>query len=611
MKIRITGRFDITVEVPMGKPPEPPGQGGTPPGHGGTPPGQQPEPPDPGIPTPPDRPQPIPPEPPDIEEPPPDIEIEPPPVGSMQALVMLSGVNYVFNEADAIDIGSYVHPHGRFTMACRRGTLPSCPLRVDFRRIDGWQCIIFETGDPMAPEPLNLPPYEVQIVDDAGAFHPVQVPDQWAYSRWRWQSGKWPLELLTVEDLTTEGLVPNYDADMTGGTAHPLPLATYEPMGLAGLTANMPNTGGRSDIGLFTDWGGEYLCTQSETALASVLAQAEAGGTIPWMMRDLGTGAPLDLMNDWKYATIYWDPSANPYIPSAKDTGISIDTSHQPALAYLPLLLTGDPYHLETLQCQANFAFLETPRNWNEGQVWQCPGTGQTRSMAWNIRTIGSALAMTPEEVPSWLLPKAVLHQMLAQCVKGTNAIMQEGGNNRTVLHAIDVGLPGGDEGAPGGYYPSNCYSRCWQTSFFAQAVGWLAQLHRELAPLAGYIAKNMIARADGLHWDSTYPAPYALLLRPAYEADWFDSWQVCWESNAAILGVPAAPLSNQLKAVGDYEGGFYGGLAALAQGHAAGVSDIPAEINAALDHYSGQVAALLATGGNNYLTWNNAIALP
>jgi hypothetical protein len=436
------------------------------------------------------------------------------------------------------------------------------------------------------------------------------VPAQWCYSRWRWQSGKWPLPLATVEDLTDDGLVPNYDADLTKGTAGPLPLATYTPMSLAGLTPEMPGTGGRADIGLFTEWQGEYLCTQSDNALASTLAQGEGGASIPWMFRDPATGAPLDLMNTWPKASIYWTGQSNvdPYIQSAKDTGIQIDCAHQPACAYLPAVLTGDPYFLETLQAQANFAFLETPRgDW----VWQMPGTAQTRSIGWNLRTIGSAAAITPEEVPGWLLSRAVLKQMLAKCVAGTDCIMQEGGPNRTVLHAIDVGLPGFDTAGAAGWYPASCYSHPWQTSFVAQAVAWLAKLHPELKPLAGYVAKNLLARTDGKTWDSTYPAEYCLLLRPTYESPWFDSWESCWAANAAILGTPVSPLKNQITSVSDYHGGMYGGLAAMAQARAAGVTEIPEEIFVVLGQYSAQVAALLATGGNNYLAWNNAIAKP
>jgi hypothetical protein len=387
-----------------------------------------------------------------------------------------------------------------------------------------------------------------------------------------------------------------------------LPIPTYTPMGLAGLTAEMPGTGGRADIGFLTDWQAEYQCTRSPDMLAGVLAQGEAGASIPWHFRDPATGCLLDLMNTHKYASCYWGGSTNPYIYPAQNTGITIDVSHMPACAWMPFALTGDPYFLETLQAQANYAFLSDPRSWE--WVWQMPGSGQTRAMAWNLRTISEALIGTPDETPGWLLPRGVIQQMLDQCVKGLDCIMAEGGTNREGgLYSIDVGLPGPDDVGPGGYYPGGCYSRSWQTSFFCQAAAFGATLFPALRAVAGYIAKNHLARTDGQVWDSTFPAPYSLLLRTSTaDGAWFKNWTECWAANAPLLATPVSPLKNQLPAIGDYEGGVYAGLCALAAARAAGVDAIPAEISTVLANYAAQMDALLVTG-NNFLTWNNSYA--
>jgi hypothetical protein len=194
------------------------------------------------------------------------------------------------------------------------------------------------------------------------------------------------------------------------------------------------------------------------------------------------------------------------------------------------------------------------------------------------------------------------MRQMLALCVKGLDEIMHDGKAHRAGLHAIDCGLPSDPN-------PPQCWSRPWQTSFFAQSCGWGAMLHPELRAVAGYIAHNMIARADGKDWDASFPAPYSLMLRSAAnDASWYADWATCWAATAPDIGVPASPLVNQMTTFTDYHGGFWAGLCALAHARATGVTEIPDTIDAALDRYSEQMTALLGTG-SNYLTWNNSYA--
>ena len=81
------------------------------------------------------------------------------------------------------------------------------------------------------------------------------------------------------------------------------------------------------------------------------MAQGEAASTVPWIVRDEKTGAPLDVIA-YPKASLYGPRGSDPFIPSLQGP-VTPDSAHQPALAYLPFLLTGDPYHLESLQFQA------------------------------------------------------------------------------------------------------------------------------------------------------------------------------------------------------------------------------------------------------------------
>ena len=209
--------------------------------------------------------------------------------GPLRATVELEGATYEYDEAAGKNLGNYVDPAGRFTMSCVRVSRSDCPLRVDFRRIPGWACVIFELGDAFSTSPKNLRPYTASI-----AGQTISLPGHWWGSRWRWQSGPWPLPMVPVDDLFARKLLPAYDPSVTHGTSKPMGLVAYKPLGLAGITGYMPMTGERSDIGFLTESQANYICNPTPQALASVLAQGEAGATIPWRFYDPKTGTTMD-----------------------------------------------------------------------------------------------------------------------------------------------------------------------------------------------------------------------------------------------------------------------------------------------------------------------------
>ena len=92
-------------------------------------------------------------------------------------------------------------------------------------------------------------------------------------------------------------------------------------------------------------------------------------------------------------------PRCDPAPGRSCKTPYGDDTAHQPSLAYLPYLLTGDYYYLEELQFWAASNPLATdPDNTGQGQGllrWQ-----QVRAQAWSLRTLGHAAYITPDAHP-------------------------------------------------------------------------------------------------------------------------------------------------------------------------------------------------------------------
>jgi hypothetical protein len=207
-------------------------------------------------------------------------------------------------------------------------------------------------------------------------------------------------------------------------------------MGAAGIQVYMPNTGERDDIGIFTGAQGEYARYGNDAALKTMLAQAEASGSIPWHVRDEETGAPV---NFDKKPTVGWGNGGSVLEAVTEWT---IDTAHQPHLCWLPWVLTRDSYYLEEMQLTATYNAGGYSGHGSNCLLAAMPwgDIGQSRAFAWALDALASAAEATPEKVPSWLLPKSYWLQKLAnnRDFYKANYLGDTIDNTRKVFHSTD-----------------------------------------------------------------------------------------------------------------------------------------------------------------------------
>lgn len=445
---------------------------------------------------------------------------------SLRVVVHYQGETMTFDAADAQDLGSFTSPAG-FTQQCLRAVHPRTPLTVMFRPDTGTDRVevVFELGRLWSGAPGNLGPYRAEIMRGQKTLAHVDVPGHFWFGRWRWKSAERPV-VARIADLRAQGLIPPYArktetffarAKETEGVHR------YRPMELAGVFAKMGATGERADIGLMTEHQARYIVTENADALANVRAQAEAAGTLPWHIRDERAGAPVDLD---RYATMSWysDRSvADPHI-ALTDTGIRIDSAHQPALAYLPYLLTGDPYHLEDLQFAANFNRGTLPPRYRLS-------IPQPRAFAWSLRTLAQAAKVTPEKVPSWLLPARYFRSDLDRTRAWfEKTYVSSPDPLHAVFRATDNPQHARDEApkAPGGTWIAP-----WQHEFLVAVLGWLVLMGlEEWRESLVWALGGTLARTSGkTGWSRSRPSPYRLILKPdknsPVERSWDDAWRL------------------------------------------------------------------------------------
>lgn len=223
----------------------------------------------------------------------------------------------------------------------------------------------------MGPRPIVNVQHDVSYLESAGAILPYDLANGVASS--------------TIQSYSAIVQSPGFG----------------KPLAENGITTYMPMTGGRPDIGYSTQFNTVWLVTQNETAANVALAQGDTGGAVPWNMK-LANGHWLTPA----YAADIWvDPRGG---PSSFTTGLTQQTanttwtpdpSHQPDLAYVPYLMTGERWYLDRLNAQAAF---DMTFDWpgarclyvtcTAGNNYHVINQGdQVRQQAWSMREIEEA----------------------------------------------------------------------------------------------------------------------------------------------------------------------------------------------------------------------------
>lgn len=297
------------------------------------------------------------------------------------------------------------------------------------------------------------------------------------------------------------------------------------PMTVGPVIAYMATTGGRADIGPLPSWSVSYLLSMDLRARNAMMAAAEGSGTWSTHMRDEKTGFPLRVDNDaYKNLTTHMNMAhKGPLpVPRCADKGLcstpfTPDTSHQPSLAYLPYLLTGDYYYLEELQFWAASNPLGTdPNNSGLGKGlvrWQ-----QVRGQAWSLRTLGHAAYITPDS-----------HTLKDYFVKQLD-------NNLDFYHATYVtGNPnqlGVYDGSGTGAFKVNG-SAPWQDDFLTWSFGYLTELgFTKAQPILQWKAKYSVGRmtTPGFCWIQA--SAYYMDFRPADKQPLFSDLAAMYTHN-------------------------------------------------------------------------------
>ena len=248
--------------------------------------------------------------------------------------------------------------------------------------------------------------YDVAVSVGGREVFQRQAVDHCPLSRWRkvfWWGEEAPSVhvMHDLGSLAATGALPNYDRTLPRSPAAgqrdsvwDMEGPAWDILGRGPLTAYMPTTGGRPEIAPYPLWTIRYLFRMEPRAQAYVLAAGDLAGSWPIHVRARATDRIMTIderpefwLDDRGQDRPRWKPARPAPVP--KQERLSPDLAHQPSLAYVPYLITGDYFYLEEAHFWANYCLLNTwphPRQKARGLL-----ADQIRGDAWGLRNLGDA----------------------------------------------------------------------------------------------------------------------------------------------------------------------------------------------------------------------------
>lgn len=403
------------------------------------------------------------------------------------------------------------------------------------------------------PGVQNFYNYDIQVLDHGTVAYAKTDIAHYRNTRWHkeiWSGDEPDIHVAyDVGYLQATGAVPSIDSSL-GVLAGSIPLpsgANTEPLGNAMIYKKMSDVGGRGDIGIMPVWNARYLASQDAEAMKTMLANADAAGSIPWHYRDEETGEYLRIDQHpklWMDGRTNWAEFGSDGLTNGFARGTAVgwemDTAHQPALSYLPYLVTGSQYYLDELLAQTSYsigAYAPHYRGYGEGFL----DFDQVRGRAWTWRNMNDTAYITPDD-----------HEMKTYFVD-----MLESNLDNLVERYITKGAMD-KYGEIEGFFRHDMWPDgdllVWQSDFVALVLGSIAergsaQAAELLKWMDGFTSGRFIHGDDG--FDPRFGAAYVLKVNapangPVYTT-WSDLFKGSFGSSPSvpaegIMGTPTSP---------------------------------------------------------------------
>ncbi|HEX3665475.1 MAG TPA: hypothetical protein VHU23_09620 [Rhizomicrobium sp.] len=364
--------------------------------------------------------------------------------------------------------------------------------------------------------------YDAQITLNGKPVFTKSGMVQPAHTRWR--KGFWwkePIDAYVEQNLDylkKTRAIPNYDPYLAispsavADTYQQFEASDRDPMGAGIIVKYMPTTGGRTDIAPLPQWQALYLLTMDPRMYQVMLQTADLGASFSSHYRNEKTGRPATL-EDYPKISTHSNYVGKPHQLELPDTGgytdpLVPDAAHEPALDFVPYLVTGDRFYLEEIEFWSQWNATGTaPEYHGFGQglySWD-----QVRAQAWSLRTLAQAEFIAPDLDP---LKKVLTRELRANIAWYNSHFLGGADSNSLGL------LWQRDETSP---YEAGRSIAPWQDDFFTWTLGYIQSLGDVNAlALLRWKARFSVGRMVGSGFCWILAPSYDLVVRDSAASD-------------------------------------------------------------------------------------------
>jgi hypothetical protein len=288
--------------------------------------------------------------------------------------------------------------------------------------------------------------YDFALAVDGHTVRKRGVAHPWM-TRWRLVQPLAGLQASTnrpnFESAYQAQALPRY-LDGIAKMVRPVSGEKFDILQPADLTTWMETPGGRGELAPYPDWTASYLVYREPAQERYVLRNGDLAASWPVHVRNPNrTLVSLDQRPqywlDGRWSPWHDGPAAcNKMTDGAAYGPLRPDNAHQPSLAYVPYLVTGDRFYADEMKFWGNYGLLSTwpggdagkNREGRKGLLRQV----QTRGVGWVVRNLADAAAYLPDDDPF----KKYLAEKLTNNLKWLDEDASHPGPLGVNWHAID-----------------------------------------------------------------------------------------------------------------------------------------------------------------------------
>lgn len=310
-----------------------------------------------------------------------------------------------------------------------------------------------------------------------------------------------------VESDVTQDFTPFYEAgalpqflETIANTTSVATGAAFNLLTVGGITNDMSSPGGHPELAILPSWQATYLVHGTKAQRDYVIAQGRRSAS--WPKRVEESDGSLWTINNHPN---YWHDSRGA-VGQKPLSGVICpakpDVAHQPSLAYLPYLITGDRFFADELAAWAQYTVLTahpTSRGGVNGLLWP---HGQVRAIGWGTRALTDAAAYLPE---SWAI-KAQIATLLQKNLDWCEA--------QVPLQGSPLGFSFDDYRPENKSNPAYVFIAQWEHNYLAWAID---HAHKQGFTGGGAMLNRIVACQLSLFtagdaYPKLYAAPYTLV---------------------------------------------------------------------------------------------------